>query len=229
MFFQPHYAARYDEIYTDDEGNYYIGDGNGELAGIKSFFKKVGKIALPIAGVALNAIPGIGTAASIAINAGLSAGGSLLEGGGGGGVAKGLAGITAFGQRVIAELDALKNQITSESGTQADQLLAALSDSSKVYQPKKGKDAAALASFKTQATQKVSEIKALAVQAAENERRQQMQMQQQGNVQGGVQPVMLPNGQIVYQQMGGGDGGLDTTKILMFAAIGLGAILILKK
>lgn len=48
-------------------------DKPGELEGFKSFFKKLGKGALKVAPLALNVIPGIGTAASAAIMAGVNA------------------------------------------------------------------------------------------------------------------------------------------------------------
>ncbi len=52
------------------------------LGGLGKFLKKVGKVALPIAGLAANFIPGIGPLASAAIGAATGAGGSLLNGGG---------------------------------------------------------------------------------------------------------------------------------------------------
>ncbi len=218
MFFTQ--TAQYDDFYLGDDGDFYV-EGDGELAGIGSFFKKVGKIALPIAGIALNAIPGIGTVASVAINAGLSAGGSILEGAGGaggaGGVAKGLAGITAYGNQVIAALDSVLKSGNFDDGViqEVESLANSLSDSTKVYQPKKGKDAAALASFKDKATQKLAEIHSRAAA--------QPKQQQGGNV------VTLANGQRVYQPDTAGGGGFDTTTILMFAGIGLGAIFLLKR
>lgn len=52
------------------------------LGGLGKLLKKVGKVALPIAGIAANFIPGIGPLASAAIGAATGAGGSLLNGGG---------------------------------------------------------------------------------------------------------------------------------------------------
>lgn len=219
MFFT-HAAQQYDDFYLGDDGDFYV-EGDGELAGIGSVLKKVAKIALPIAAIGVNVIPGIGQLASAGISMGISAGQGALDqfgnkSGGGGGVAKGLPGITAYGNQVIAALDSVlkSGNFDDDVIQEVESLANSLSDSTKVSQPKKGKDAAALASFKEKATQKLAEIRSRAAA--------QPKQQQGGNV------VTLANGQRVYQPDTAG-GGFDTTTILMFAGIGLGAIFLLKK
>lgn len=69
--------------------------------------------------------------------------------------ARGLTAILAYGQSVIQALNNLKelNATSGEKTKQANQLVANLSDPTKVYQAIHGQDAAALASFKLQATE----------------------------------------------------------------------------
>jgi hypothetical protein len=92
----------------------------------------------------------------------------LFAGGGTPGQAKGLAGISAFGNQVLSELDALPGKLQSgeinaaQAIEAANKLVAILSDHSKVYQAKKGADAAALANFKVDAKAKAEQIKAFA-------------------------------------------------------------------
>ncbi len=92
----------------------------------------------------------------------------LLGGGGGNsGVAKGLAGITAFGNQLIAALQQLIQQAASgmprqEVYAKADQLVALLSDPTAVYQAQRGNDAAALNRFKQEAGQLAQQAKATA-------------------------------------------------------------------
>ena len=80
-------------------------------------------------------------------------------------MAKGLAGINAFGGEVIQALNQIKAQAANlkpgESAKAADELVALLSDSSKVYQAKNGKDADALRNFKSQAADLATQIKAI--------------------------------------------------------------------
>jgi len=93
-------------------------------------------------------------------------------GAGGGGVAKGLAAIEAFGNRVMQGLSQIENQVANMPASDraqirqqveqtVSQLVASLSDGSQVYQAQKGKDAAALAKFKTDANAKAQSILAL--------------------------------------------------------------------
>lgn len=142
------------------------------LAGVGSFFKKIGKGLAKIAPIAVGFIPGVGALSAPLqglINGATSAGFELLgnsKQGSAGGVVKGLAAITQYIAQVLAQLDEIKIQLPNLPPSQAVEtavkIAAQLSDSSIVYQPKKGKDAAALASGKTQAANKVEEIKQLA-------------------------------------------------------------------
>ncbi|QYO63152.1 hypothetical protein [Leptolyngbya sp. 7M] len=76
-------------------------------------------------------------------------------------IAKKLAGITAFGNATIAAIDQLATAeiITPEIVAEAESLAASLEDPAKVYQAKRGDDAAALAAFKARAAQKVADLK----------------------------------------------------------------------
>ena len=103
-------------------GGYLFGLPNGEiyqykttdeLGGIGSFFKKY---ILPAAAIGVNVIPGLGQVASVAISAGIGIAGTALSGGSGGGVAKGLANITAYGNQVIDALRQIKSQAGEFTG-----------------------------------------------------------------------------------------------------------------
>lgn len=216
----------WEDIYEDENGNRYWAsemrrmNASGELSGIGSIFKKigsglkkVGKIALKVAPAVVGFIPGIGPKLQKAIDAGLETGNALLNsvgsGGSGasGGVAKGLAGITAYGNQVISALDAAMNANLDANGiTQAEALVASLSDPSRVYQPKKGKDAEALKNFKSQAAQKLDALRARAAQPAQ-------------------QPQQPPN-QTAPGAQTTADDGFDTKTLLL---IGAGLLLILRK
>ncbi len=95
---------------------------------------------------------------------------SLFGGGGGGanGQAKGLQAITAFGQQAIQTLGQILQQLQggqlspSDAISNAQRIVSALSDPAYVYQAKRGKDAEALAGFKQQAGQMMSQIQAAA-------------------------------------------------------------------
>lgn len=77
-------------------------------------------------------------------------------------LAKGLAGITAFGNSVLAALDQLATQPKSDDViAQAEAQVASLSDPAKVYQAQRGNDAAALLEFKAKASSKLAAIKAV--------------------------------------------------------------------
>lgn len=86
------------------------------------------------------------------------------------GQACGLAGINGFGQQAISTLDQIAQMLQmrmiapAQAMSEANRVANSLSDSSLVYQAKKGKDAAALAGFKQQAAAKVQQITALAGQ-----------------------------------------------------------------
>ncbi len=187
-------------------GEVYQLEARDELGGVGSFFKKLGAIALPLVGtIAAPFTGGMSLALTSAINAGGAIGGGLLAsagggGGGAGGQAKGLAAIQSAGQKVISQFDLLNQKISSgelsktDAYAASDQLVAVLSDSSAFYQPKKGKDAEALANFKTQAAQAAQKSKALA-DALEANRQQQQQQQPQST---GARQMQLPTGE-VYQ------------------------------
>lgn len=81
-------------------------------------------------------------------------------------VAKGLAGITAYGNNVLAALDQLLVKVETatpdEKATiivEAEALVSSLSDSTKVYQAQRGDDANALMNFKVEAGKKLLAIK----------------------------------------------------------------------
>lgn len=77
------------------------------------------------------------------------------------GAARGYAEIVQFGNNVIAALDRLIANTElphAEKLAEAQVLVASLSDSSKVYQAKKGSDAAALTAFKDVAESKLGII-----------------------------------------------------------------------
>ena len=95
---------------------------------------------------------------------------SLFGGGGGAssGQAKGLQAITAFGQQAIQTLTQIMQGLTSgqlspaDAVSNAQRIVAALSDPQYVYQAQRGKDADALNAFKQQAGQMLSQIQAAA-------------------------------------------------------------------
>ncbi len=80
------------------------------------------------------------------------------------GQACGLAGITSFGNQVIQTLGQIKQMLENgllppqQAVSEAQKVAGALADPNFIYQAKKGKDAAALATFKTQAAAIVQEI-----------------------------------------------------------------------
>jgi hypothetical protein len=75
-------------------------------------------------------------------------------------VARGYDAILAFGNNVLTSLTQLETAEMSkpEKISKAAELVAMLSDPSKVYQAQKGKDAAALAVFKEKAGEKLTAI-----------------------------------------------------------------------
>lgn len=158
---------------------------NQEMAGIGDFFKKAGKF---FANNAINS----GKALVTTFVPGGAAFQGLLDkiptfgqGGGGSssGQAKGLQQITDFVNQVLSALDSLKQNAANgeDVSAQADQIAALLSDSSRVYQPKKGKDATALADGKSKAAAKVNEIKSLIQQTRVAVQQQQQQSNNSSN------------------------------------------------
>jgi hypothetical protein len=145
---------------------------SGIFGSIGKAFKKVGKV-VKKSGIA-GMIPGVGGF----IQQGLD----MIPEGGGGGVAKGLGGITSFGNQVMSSLEQLLAKPSPEAVDAAGQLVAALSDSSKVFQPKKGKDAAALADFKAKAAAKLEEIKKATAIVLQKEQQAAQQQQQSGGM-----------------------------------------------
>ncbi len=199
---------------------------SAELGGIGSFFKKIGAIALPLAGTI--AAPFTGGATLALIGAGGSIGGGLLSSTGAtGGAAKGTAAITAYGEQVIAGINSLVGQLTPDNAAQiaqtADALTNSLSDSSKVYQAKKGKDAAALASAKEQANAAAAQIKRLAGQTA----RQAAQGQQRQ--QTGATGTQQSGGFFSQNANANGGAEFDTKTILLFGGAALALIFLLKR
>jgi hypothetical protein len=219
------------------------GEMGGFFGSIGGFFKKAGKVALSVAPVAVNAFPGIGQIASVAIQASAGLASQALANAGSGGVAKGLDGITRFGNEVIRSLDTLiQNAAGYEKKdvyTEADRLVNLLSDPNAVYQAKKGKDADALRRFKETASQKAIQAKA-AADAADTLKQQQQQQQQQNQqqqLQAQIQQTLAINGiqtgngggsGTVAGTMGGGSTDFDYGKIALVGIGVLGLILILK-
>lgn len=77
-------------------------------------------------------------------------------------IARGIAQVRAFGDNVIDALQHLATATvpnTTERQRQADDLVHSLSDSTKVWQAKKGTDAALLADYKTRATALAATVK----------------------------------------------------------------------
>jgi len=241
MFFQQPQAAAYDNFYLDDDGDIFAAGGDDELAGIGSFFKKVGKVLLPIAAVGVNFIPGIGQLASAGIAMGISAGQSALDRtGGAGGAVKGKNAINDYGRQVNDALAALKNQVAENPDAvlqqpdavlqQAEQLVAGLSDSARVNQPKKGNDKKALDAVKSAAAARLAELKTLVAQTQEKQRQEALQLQQAQQQAAQQQQLQLQQQQQTAasgQSDNSTFGGFDT-KTLVLIACGFGAILALK-
>lgn len=134
------------------------------LSGIGDTFKKIAGIALASAGAI--AAPFTGGLSTALIGVGGTIAGGLIGGIGAAkaGQAKGLAAITAFVKSVLDGFDTLKNnpQMSKADKVNAGQkLVALLDDNNAVYQAKKGKDAEALATGKTQAKAKLAELESL--------------------------------------------------------------------
>lgn len=170
------------QLLITPNGDVYTPELSDELGSIGSFFKKLGQVALPLAGaIAAPFTGGLSASAAKTLTSTLTAAGSVAGGllgvlgngsGGNGQQAKGLAAIQAKGQQVIQAFDQLNQKIQSDAAfakadapAAADRLVAILSDSSEFYQAKSGKDAEALAGFKTQAAQLAAQSKSLAARA----------------------------------------------------------------
>lgn len=228
-------------LFALPNGNIYQFGRSDELGGIGSFFKKLGIVALGAAGaIAAPFTGGLSVAAAATLTSAIGAAGAvaggLLQstgGGSGGGVAKGLAGINAFGGQVIDALNKIKanaaNLAPGEAAKAADELVALLSDSSKVYQAKKGKDAEALQNFKRQAADIATQIKA--IQAAVQTNNNPSALVPGGQTPGQTQLQQLPNGQIVAVQPALENsilGGVSNSTLLVGVGI-VGLILFLKR
>lgn len=133
---------------------------------------------------------------------GVAAGVSLLPklfGGGGGanGQAKGLQAITAFGQQAIQTLNQILQGLTSgqlspaDAVSNAQRITSALSDPAYVYQAQRGKDAEALAGFKQQAGQMLTQIQALASSATVDPKTGMPQGSASANANAGVDTSTL--------------------------------------
>ncbi len=131
------------------------------------------------------------------------------------GQACGLSGINAFGAQVLASLDQIVQMMNagllppSQAASEASRIAASLSDSNMVYQAKKGKDAAALATFKQQAAAKVQQITQLA-----------------GQLNQQIAAVAADGG---GGFLGGGSGGVSSSSLMLLGGIGLVALLALRK
>jgi len=147
-------------VQLSDGALYQWNETDGTMRGIAGFFGKITGIAAPFA----NLIPGVGQF----VSAGLGVVSALIAGTPG--QARGLAQITDFGNKILSAFDTLAGQLTPTNtiqiATEADKLVALLSDPNAVYQAKKGKDAEALATFKAQAQQKADALKAAAAELA---------------------------------------------------------------
>jgi hypothetical protein len=161
---------------------------------------------------------------SAAIMAGTSIFGSLFGGlfapCGGAQVACGLQGITSAGNQVIQGLQQINAALASgqvppqqiqQAVAEAQALASALGDSSKVYQAKNGKDAAALAQFKQQAAQLLQQIQATAQTAMA-----------QAATSAGIDPA-------TGQQIAPSIGGISLSTLLLFGGGALGLVLLLRK
>lgn len=144
---------------------------------------------------------------------------SLFGGGGGGanGQAKGLQAITAFGQQAIQTLGQILQQLQggqlspNDAMSNAQRIVSALSDPAYVYQAQRGKDADALAGFKQQAAQMMSQIQAAASTITVDPKT--------------GMPNATAGGQI---RASGNAGGIDTGTLLLIGG-GLVALLLLTR
>lgn len=184
-------------------------NGGGELGGIWS---SILSLATPFA----NFIPVAGPF----VSAGLAGLQGLLGANSVPGQAKGLASIDAFGGQVLAKFDELGNAAANckiapaDAYKAADEMVAILSNPQAVYQAQKGKDAAALAGFKSQAAEKAQQVKAAI------DRCVQQQQQQPGT------QTQIINGQVVTTPVA---GGIDTTTLLLLGGVGLLVVFLVMK
>ena len=177
------------------DGGIYAPNSSDELGGIGSFFKKLGEIALPLAGTI--AAPFTGGLSLALIGAGGAIGGGLLakSDAGQAGQAKGLQQITDAGHQVMVALDKIETDPTmlkADKIANAQKLVAALSDPNVFYQAKNGADAAALENFKTAGATYLKEIQALPDVA-----QQQTALQTTTGASGQIVQTVDANGNIV--------------------------------
>jgi hypothetical protein len=159
-----------------ETGEIFTPEYSDELGGIRSFFKKLGTIALPLAGaIAAPFTGGMSVAAATALMGALSAGGQIVSGfisssgnSNGGAQAKGLPAIQAKGEQVIAAFGELKQKVSSgeivgqDAYTAADKLAGLFDNTSEFFPAQHGKDADALNRFRSDAKILAGEVKTLA-------------------------------------------------------------------
>lgn len=186
-----------------------------DLGGWTDIFRSIGIIGAQTSGAIAKTIPGVSNGvANIITTAATAAAGMFLVPKPPGGPARGLQQVQAFCNQVLAALDNLIQQAGSGQAdhatvySQADQLVALLSDPTAVYQAQHGQDADVLNAAKAAAAQKAQQAKAAA----------------DGVSQGGstaLVPVTIDpaTGQPIPAAQ---TGSLDVTTIAIIAAVGLG-------
>lgn len=146
--------------------------------------------------------------------------------GSGSGQARGLPAITAKSNEVLALLDqmvAAAQQNPTQAGAllqQAEQVAATLGSATYFYQAKSGQDAKVLSDAKTAASQKVAAIRALATGAPAGTPPVNGQLVTT-NQNGQLVTVPAQNSPVIMQG--------ESNQMLLYAALGLGLLAILKK
>ena len=193
---------------------------NGQIGGITDLFKKIGVIAGTAAPAVVPLIPGLSQSAQQAIAAGAQLAAGFFQSSGSG-QAKGLAAITQFCNEVLGLLDQLAQMVAAgqappDAANIAEQLVAALSDSKRVYQAKNGKDAQVLKDAKTAARQKADQIKAMLSQIQPTP----------GTTP--TNPTNPTNPNLPSLPGGTTSGGLDSSTLALIGIGAIGIILFLK-
>jgi hypothetical protein len=204
-----------------------------DLAGIGSFFKKIGKF------VGNNAINAAKAAVTTFVPGGAAFQGLLDKipmiggDGSGGGQIKKAKDINTLVSQIIAALESAKAQAANGEDVLAsvDQFASILNDSSKVKQQTKGKDGQALSNGRNQVNAKIAEVKAVyqkakadqlaAAQAAAVQQQQQQQQQSSGNAVSNLFGSSNPNEP--------NSGGIDSSTLTLAGFGGLALILLLRK
>lgn len=206
-------------ILPDGEAFEFI-PGNELGSGISDIFRSIGIIAGQAGPQIAQTIPGLSNTAANALGTVAAVATGLFLTPQTGGPFRGLAAIRQGCSQLQAALDNVQQQAANgvidraTAYAQADQLVALLSDPTAFYQAQRGDDAAELQTCKTLAAQKAAQVK-----AAADARAGQSTTTPGGTVvttPGTTQPGTL---QI---------GGLDTNSLILIAAVGLGAFLLLR-